>query len=248
MVTGYHKPSNNLTLNIKPESGCFKAKEITVDIKSNKAAKIYYTTDGSIPTVNSKPYDEPFILKANSEINAVAISDNDRSFFYKRIYAINEDTPSEVTIDLNEKTTTFPGFWKATGFSPAEILLRPDMQQTCDYTGAIPHKGMVYVRPHYLLNLVAVEGIETSNPRYNWTRLDSALDVLVSSLNSFSSEFDKFYQAQIKTNETFFTNFEEKEKVYAWKRLIKDLALHLTERYGAAEIASMMPVLKALKR
>lgn len=93
-----------------------------------------------------------------------------------------------------------------------------------------------------------MEGIETSNPRYNWTRLDSALDVLVSSLNSFSSEFDKFYQAQTKTNETFFTNFEEKEKVYAWKRLIKDLALHLTERYGAAEIASMMPVLKALKR
>ncbi|MFW6218638.1 MAG: GH39 family glycosyl hydrolase [Bacteroidota bacterium] len=253
MINGFHKPSHSLALEIHPESGCYKTKELIVEMHCNKDAEIYYTTDGSIPTKNSKLYNEKITLVNNGEVNAVAISNNERSYFFKRIYALNDDIPSEVTLDLEKNKTISSGFWKATGFSPAEILLRPDMQQTCDFTGAIPHKGMIYVRPHYLLNLVGVEGIDTPNPVYNWTRLDSALDILVrnnlklifelmgapsSSLDSFSSEFDKYYQAQIKTNETFFTNFTEREKVYAWKRLVRDLVLHLIERYGAAEVSS----------
>jgi L-iduronidase len=127
------------------------------------------------------------------------------------------------------------------------------MQQTIDFTGAIPHNGMVYVRPHYLLNLIGVENIDTPTPKYNWAKLDSALDVLVrndlklifqlmgypsSSLDTIKSGFDKYFQEQTEGHNTFFTNFREKEKVYAWKRLVKDLAIHLTDRYGEAEVAS----------
>src|SRR4051794_17381097 len=45
-------------------------------------------------------------------------------------------------------------FWCATGFSPAELLLLPEMRQALAYLGAVPNGGIKFVRVHYLLDLV----------------------------------------------------------------------------------------------
>lgn len=39
---------------------------------ATKGANIYYTTDGTAPTVNSAKYTKPFIIKKNTKINAMA--------------------------------------------------------------------------------------------------------------------------------------------------------------------------------
>ncbi len=249
----FYKPSDNLKVEISPSSGCYKNGEIEVKMKANKKSTIYYTLDGSIPSKKSPVYKKPFSIESPTEVNAFAIRGDEKSHYYQEYYSVKKEQAVDLSVDMNSEKGILPNFWNSTGFSPAEILLRADMQQTCDFMGAIPHKGIVYVRPHYLLNLVAAENIHTNTPQYNWTRMDSAMDILIrndlkpifeimgtpsSSLNKFDTEFDKYYQAQTESHATFFTNFYEKEKLVAWKRLIKDMALHFIERYGKEEVRS----------
>ncbi len=68
---------------IEPENG----KEINISIKTGvEDAKIYYTTDGTEPTVNSKEYTEPF-----------TISGTDETIIVKAITAV-DDKVSEATV------------------------------------------------------------------------------------------------------------------------------------------------------
>ncbi len=68
---------------IEPENG----KEINISIKTGvEDAKIYYTTDGTEPTVNSKEYMKPF-----------TISGTDETIIVKAITAV-DDKVSEVTV------------------------------------------------------------------------------------------------------------------------------------------------------
>ncbi len=249
----FYKHSNDLTVSISPDADCYKSGELQVEIKANEKSVIHYTTDGSTPSLNDPVYNNPIDIKKDTEIQAFAAQGDKKSHFYSKFYHVRDEKTLALTVDMHAEKKVLPKFWNTTGFSPAEIALRPDMQQTCEFMGSIPHNGLVYVRPHYLLNLLAVEGIETNTPRYNWTKLDSVLDLFVqnglkpifelmgtpsSSLNKFSTGFDKDYQAQTGECETFFTNFKEKEKLYAWKRLVKDIALHYIERYGREEVRS----------
>lgn len=249
----YNTPTKDLRVNIEPETGCYKQGSFFVSLTANKESTIYYTTDGNVPTTRSAIYQAPFELEKDAIINAFAVSGKNKSYYYQTFYSVNKETPVVLTVDINAEKNVLPNFWNITGFSPAEMLLRADMQQTCDMMGAIPNKGLIYVRPHYLLNLVAVEGINTESPKYNWTRIDSAMDVLIrndlkpifeimgtpsSSLDKFDASFDKYYQEQTGGHATFFTNYHEGEKLEAWKRLVKDLALHFMERYGQEEVRS----------
>ncbi len=249
----YYKQTGDITLEINPRPACYKKDELMIDIVTSEESDIYYTTDGSVPGLHSARYTKPFTIQNNHEVTAFAYNGNKKSLYYQNFYAVNPPSDYIVAVDASSEKGVMHSFWNATGFSPAEELLQPDMRQACEYMGAIPNKGMVYVRPHYFLNLLAVEGINTPNPVYNWSRLDSAMDVLVhnglkpmfeimgspsSSLKNFSSGFDENFQAQTESHETFFTNFIESQKVEAWKKLVKDLAVHFIERYGLQEVRS----------
>jgi len=78
--TPYTKNSEAYTSNGKSEEPEFSAKsgfysptQISLEASSN--AKIYYTTDGSIPTVNSKQYTSPIAVNGTTIINAIAVED-----------------------------------------------------------------------------------------------------------------------------------------------------------------------------
>ena len=158
-----------------------------------------------------------------------------------------------ITIDYTTPSVPFEHFWSSTGFSPGEHLLKRDMQQTYELVGASSNLGIRYVRPHYLLNLVGVENIESGTPSYNWVKLDSVIDHLVanksklffelmgtpsSSLAIAGNSFDPNYQEQLKGSGTYFDDFKDKDKLYAWRQFVKDLALHLMARYGKEEVES----------
>lgn len=249
----YYHQTHDITLEIKPQPGCYKQDKLRIDISASEESDIFYTTDGSVPDIHSTRYTKPITINNNHEITAFAYNGKLKSMYYQKFFAVNPSGDYKVTVNASSEKNILHNFWNATGFSPAEELLQPDMRQACEYMGAIPNKGMVYVRPHYFLNLLAVEGINTPNPVYNWSRLDSAMDVLVhnglkpifeimgspsSNLEKFSSGFDENFQAQTESHETFFTNFHEREKVEAWKKLVKDLVIHFIERYGLEEVRS----------
>src|SRR4051812_10323262 len=83
-----------------------------------------------------------------------------------------------LTVDGQSVVGALPKFWRCTGFTPAELLLLPEMRQTLAYLGAIPNRGIEFVRAHYLLDLV-VRRPGAAPSSYDWAVLEEALDTLV---------------------------------------------------------------------
>lgn len=135
----------------------------------------------------------------------------------------------EIVVDCTTVNGPLEHFWRSTGFTPANLLLNADMQQALAYVGAIPHSGITYVRIHYLLELVLAEGLGTDAPIYNWSRLDTALDVLVR--NGLKPIFELMGNIS-----GYFTDYTDPTQAHAWKRLVRDLALHLIDRCGRDEV------------
>ena len=70
-------------------------------------------------------------------------------------------------IDFHD-LTPFDHFWRGTGFSPAELILTPDMQQSLAWAGSVPHHGIRYYRVHFLLELVEFRLSASGQPEYGW--------------------------------------------------------------------------------
>jgi L-iduronidase len=136
-----------------------------------------------------------------------------------------------MNITLHSKHTAGPlhHFWRATGFTPASLLLDADMQQTLEYLGSVPHRGVEHVRIHFLLELVRGAGFLTRKPDVDWTLLDRGLDVLV------ANRLKPFFELMGNPGGAF-TDFEDPEQVWAWRHFVRLLAEHLIGRYGKAEV------------
>jgi len=94
-VEGLEKPISTITDNIivsnpyiiAPSKTFKKPFDITLGC-SEKDAAIFYTSDGSTPTLNSTPYSGPITISTNTTIKAIAIKNGKSSFvdeasFYK---------------------------------------------------------------------------------------------------------------------------------------------------------------------
>lgn len=79
------KPNENAMLNFSKDSG-FYENEIKLSLKpSKKGATIYYTLDGSTPTLESEKYTSPITLVDRTPEKNVLSSKDDTSFFDKYI-------------------------------------------------------------------------------------------------------------------------------------------------------------------
>ncbi len=164
-----------------------------------------------------------------------------------------ETLEDAIIIDFSKDKKQLVPFWTATGFSPAKIVERPEMKQILKEVGELPDKGISYIRPHYLLNLVTVKGIHTSRPIYDWSRLDIVLDEIVKNklrlifelmgtpsnrLDLHSTTYYNNYQEQPSEFTTDFDDFTQKNQIHLWKKFIADLARHLEVRYGQNTVRS----------
>lgn len=87
-----------------PEEGTYYL-QVEVSIASaTEGADIYYTTDETIPTTDSKHYDGPFVLTESTTINAVAVKDGVSSYYATANYRITdvEEVPEDGLIALND--------------------------------------------------------------------------------------------------------------------------------------------------
>lgn len=119
--------------------------------------------------------------------------------------------------------------WRWTGFMPATLLLEDDMKQTLRYLAAVPRRGVTYLRIHYLLELVTVKDPAGDRPIYDWSRLDRGFDALL------ENRLIPFVELMGNPS-GYFTDFKDPDQKRAWKRFVRDLALHVMDRYGKEEV------------
>lgn len=133
------------------------------------------------------------------------------------------------TVDCSAPYGKLDMFWNASGLvmEYSETVQRQNML----LIGSIPHEGCLYQRPHSLLNLVEVSGMDTDSPEYDFSRLDTFLDLIVKSGQRLFFEI-------MGNPSKHFSDFNDPQQVHQWKRLVKDLAVHLEQRYGRAEVRS----------
>lgn len=134
-----------------------------------------------------------------------------------------------ISIDYSKSKGRLEHFWQGTGFTPAKLLLDKDMRQYLTYIGSIPHGGITHVRIHYLLDLVRADKLGTDCPNYNWTLLDLGLDLLI------ENNLKPFFELMGNPS-GYFSDFNDDGQLHVWKRMIRDLALHLMQRYGREEV------------
>jgi len=60
---------------ITPNGGSF-SNPCVVSITAQDGAKIYYTTDGTVPTANSTEYTAPFVVTKDTTVKAIAVKEN----------------------------------------------------------------------------------------------------------------------------------------------------------------------------
>jgi L-iduronidase len=144
--------------------------------------------------------------------------------------SIGAMAPRTVTIGLTKAVGPQKAFWRSTGFTPAELLLLPEMQQTLDYLAALPNRGVEYLRVHYLLNLVRAQPGATGTV-YDWSVLDEALDVMV------ERRMKPFFEIMGNPSDTF-DDFENMDQIRRWRDLTSQLAARYQRRYGVDEVRS----------
>lgn len=131
---------------------------------------------------------------------------------------------TRISVDAGNIVRPFNRFWRGTGFSPAELLLEPEMRQMLAYLGGVPHEGVRYLRVHYLYNLLTAEG-----GGYEWTLLDRALDAMV------EQRLCPFFELMGNPSGVF-TDYEDMDQVRRWRDLVAETARRYGERYGLEEL------------
>jgi L-iduronidase len=135
-----------------------------------------------------------------------------------------------ITLDLSKNLGPQRKFWRSTGFTPAELLLLPEMEQTLEYLAALPNRGVEHLRVHYLLNLARAEKAATGW-RYDWSVLDEALDAMV------TRGFKPFFEIMGNPSDVF-DDFEDMGQIRRWRDLTSEMAARYRDRYGAEELRS----------
>jgi hypothetical protein len=83
------------TPTISPDGGTFTSSQTVTITDSNSSAHIYYTVNGTTPTVNSTPYAGNIIVTSSETINAVAVvSSEANSAVASAVFLIGQSAPT----------------------------------------------------------------------------------------------------------------------------------------------------------
>lgn len=119
------------------------------------------------------------------------------------------------------------GSWGSNG------LISGEMDQVLKSFGKFADSSINYFRTHNLLDLISIENIESETPHYNYEKLDVAISNLVA--NNLSLLFVLMGDPKIN-DQSYFNDFKDRKKLMKYKNFIYDLATHLEEKFGKAEV------------
>ncbi len=171
----------NNTISIKPNGGEINRGTLISISSSNKNAKIYYTTDGTVPTSQSKKYTSELVYNGFQTLKAISI--------------LSDGTTSSIAYaDFSIKTSNLVNFQSLEGVSIVGTIEGKDI-----YLGEGPYYPCI--DENYRGNLTIPESIESriisgaSKHAFYGCKLEKV--VLPEKLAYISSE--AFYLATIKT-------------------------------------------------
>ncbi len=133
------------------------------------------------------------------------------------------------TVDCSAPYGDLDMFWNASGL--VMDYSTSVQRQNMLLIGSIPHEGCAYQRPHLLLDLIEVSGMDTDTPEYDFSQFDTFIDLIIKS-------GQKMFFEVMGNPSKHFTDFNDPDQVHQWKRLVKDVAVHLEQRYGRREVRS----------
>ena len=136
-----------------------------------------------------------------------------------------------IRVHCDRRLGALKHFWKAVEISAAAELLEPKARQAMAHLGSLPARGVAFVRVGAPLDLVSADLLDTGKPWYDLSRLDDAMDVLLS--NGLTPIFEL---AGKPGDGDYFTDFRHSGRLHAWRRLIAAVAEHLIARYGQEEV------------
>ncbi|XP_067043099.1 alpha-L-iduronidase-like isoform X1 [Acropora muricata] len=143
----------------------------------------------------------------------------------------------EVLLNAGSVVGPLRHFWESTGFCPPDphqefyrFILANDEIQNLAYIGSVPKEGIKQVRIHWLLDLVSMKRTQDRSIIYNFTYLDAALELLID--NRLRPGFELMGNPS-----NFFTDFDDTEQIYDWRNLVANVAKHLIELFGLAEVS-----------
>ncbi|XP_029458207.1 alpha-L-iduronidase isoform X2 [Rhinatrema bivittatum] len=136
-----------------------------------------------------------------------------------------------IDVDASITNNTLQHFWKSTGFCPPLPHNRADLfdtsrdqQLNLAYISSVPQSGIEQIRIHWLLDLVTIT-VQNECLHYNFTVMDNFLDLLWE--NGLKPGFELMGNPS-----GYFTDFEDKIQVLAWKNLVSTIAKRYIDRYG----------------
>lgn len=186
-VTPTYEPPP-LSIEFVPEGGFF-SNSTEVQILSPGAA-IYFTTDGSRPTINSQQYTKPIVLEKTTVVRAIAVLKGEKSQPFSNTYFINEPETTLPVLSLsisssvlfdperglfvkgvnaNDSLWTQPGanFWSRREVTANFEFFEPDGKLALhDQIGLRLFGGMSRLFPQKSLALVARSRYGDSRFRY----------------------------------------------------------------------------------
>ncbi|XP_072440338.1 alpha-L-iduronidase isoform X1 [Chiloscyllium punctatum] len=141
-----------------------------------------------------------------------------------------------ITVDASKAQRQLRHFWRSTGFCPplphnkADVFdLSRDQQLNLAYIASVPHSGIEQVRIHWLLELITIQEMN-GKLLYNFTNLDNLIYLLW--------QYGLMPGFELMGNPSgYFTNFEEKNQVFEWRKLIMLLARRYIDAYSLAYVS-----------
>lgn len=96
------------TPTFSPDGGTFTSPQSVTISCATDGATIYYTIDGTTPTVSSTPYTEPITVSESLTLMAIAVKDNEQSSVATASFVINEggDDPTPTGDNIYKKVTS----------------------------------------------------------------------------------------------------------------------------------------------
>lgn len=137
---------------------------------------------------------------------------------------------TRIIVDAGQALRPFNRFWRGTGFSPAELLLEPEMRQMLAHIGGLPNEGIRFLRVHYLYNLLSATS-SAGRVDYDWSLLDRALDVMI------EHRLKPFFELMGNPS-GLFTDYEDMDQVRLWRDLVTATVERYAGRYGMDEVRS----------
>lgn len=128
-----YTPTATPTPTLSPNQGTYSSEQSVTISDADSAAVIYYTTDGSTPTVSSTIYTEPITVSSNETINAIAL-DSGSGYIESEVatatYTITQPAPvptfspaagtytSSQTVTISDSTSGATIYYTTNGATP----------------------------------------------------------------------------------------------------------------------------------